>query len=93
MFINIKIFKTTLSCNKKYLVYNKRHFKDYRVNLSNSECLLNIGNGPQSGPTFYSKAEGGGPLRGPSFYNGTKGRKVAHEFIVRPKAAKWLSIV
>ena len=40
-----------------------------RVNLPNIGCLLNIGNGPQSGP---------------SIYNGTKGRKVAHHCVERP---------
>ena len=29
-----------------------------RVKSPNSGCLLNIGNGPQSGPPLYSKAEG-----------------------------------
>ena len=40
---------------------------------SNSGCLLNIGNGPQSGPALYSKA---------------KGREVAHQFIMVCNAAK-----
>ena len=44
-----------------------------RVNSPNSGCLLNIGNGPQSGPPLYCKA---------------KGREVAYQFIMGPKAAK-----
>ena len=45
-----------------------------KVNSPNSGCLLNIGNGPQSGPQFYSKA---------------KGREAAHHCLVKPRAAKW----
>ena len=48
------------------------------VNSPNSGCLIDIGNGPQSGPPLYSKA---------------KGREVAHQFIMRPEAAKWFIIV
>ena len=50
----------------------------HRVNSPNSGCLPNIGYGP---------------LSGSSIYNGTKGRKVAHQFVMRPKAAKRLFIV
>ena len=46
--------------------------KEYRVNSPNTGCLPNIRNGPQSGPPLYSKA---------------KGREVAHQFIMGPKAA------
>ena len=48
------------------------------VNSPNSGCLLNIGNGPQSGTPLHSKA---------------KGRDAAHQFIMGPKAATWLIIV
>ena len=41
-----------------------------RVNSPNSGCLLNIGNGPQSGPPLYTKA---------------KGCESAHQFIMGPK--------
>ena len=49
-----------------------------RVISPNSGCLLNIGNGPQSGQPLYSKP---------------KGRDAAHQFITGPMAAKWLIIV
>ena len=62
-----------------------------KVNSPNTGCLPNIGNGPQSGPPLYSKAEG--RFAALSFYNGTKGRKAAQQFLVRPKAVEWLSIV
>ena len=42
-----------------------------RVNSPNSGCLLNIGNGPHSGPPMYSMA---------------KAREAAHQFIMGPKA-------
>ena len=45
-----------------------------RVNALNSGSVLNIGNGPHSGPSLYSN---------------TKGRQVAYQFILDPKAAKW----
>ena len=45
-----------------------------RVNSPNTGCLLNIGNGPQSGPPLYSKAEG---------------RKVAQKCVERPKSGIW----
>ena len=44
------------------------------VNSPNSGCLLNIGNGPQSGPPLYSEA---------------KVREGAPQFRIGPKAAKW----
>ena len=54
---------------------NKQKFISLnRVFSPNSGCLLNIGNGPQSGPALYSKA---------------KGREAAYQFIMGPKAAKW----
>ena len=49
-----------------------------KINSPNSGCLLNIGTGPESGPRLYSEA---------------KGRKGAHQFIMGPRAAKWLIIV
>ena len=49
-----------------------------RVNALSFGSVLNIGNGPQCGQ---------------SVYNGAKGRKAAHQFVMRPKAAKWLIIV
>ena len=49
-----------------------------RVNSLNSGSVLNIGNGPLSDPSVYIEA---------------KGRKAAHQFLMRPKAAKWLIIV
>ena len=49
-----------------------------RVNSPNSGFLLNIGNEPRSGPLLYSKA---------------KGREAAHQFVMGPKAVKWLIIV
>ena len=49
-----------------------------RVNSPNSGCLLNIGNGPQSGPPFYIEA---------------KGREAANQCVLQPKAAKWLNTV
>ena len=54
------------------------HNHSIRVNSPDSACLLDIGNGPQSGP---------------SNFNGTKGRKAAHQIVIWPKAAKWLIIV
>ena len=39
----------------------------YRVKSPNSGCLLDIGNGSQSGPPLYKKA---------------KGREAAHQFIM-----------
>ena len=50
----------------------------YRVNSPNTGCLSNIGNGPQSGPPLYGKAEG---------------RFAALHFIMGRRAAKWLIIV
>ena len=43
------------------------------VNSPNSGCLINIENGPQSGPPLYSM---------------TKGHEVAHQFIIGSKAAR-----
>ena len=37
-----------------FLEYNINEL--YRVNSPNFGCLINIGNGPHSGPPFYSKA-------------------------------------
>ena len=34
------------------------HISRFRVNSPNTGCLPNIGNGPQSGPPLYGKAEG-----------------------------------
>ena len=48
-----------------------------RVNSPNSGCLVDIGNGPQSGPALFSKA---------------KGREAAHQFIMGPKAASGPSV-
>ena len=51
-----------------------------RVHSLNSGCLLNIGNGPQSGQPLYSEA------KGPSVCNANaaKGRNVAHHCVERP---------
>ena len=49
---------------------NKRN----RVNSRNFGCLLNTGNGPQSGP---------------SVFNAAKGRKVALHCVERPKSGIW----
>ena len=58
---------------KEELINGKEIYK-YILFLPNSGCLINIGNGPQSGPPLYSKA---------------KGREAAHQIIMGPKAAKW----
>ena len=62
-------FSQSLSCKNKWN-FNTEYYnydylrvfylKDYiyRVNSPNTGCLPNIGNGPQSGPPLYSKAEG-----------------------------------
>ena len=63
---------------KSRLYFIEFHFNRYdRANSPNSGCLLNIGNGPQSGPPLYSKP---------------KGRKAVHLFVIRLKAAKWVII-
>ena len=47
-----------------------------RANSLNSGCLLNIRNGPQSGPPLYSKANQ--LIMGPNVFNVGKRCKVAH---------------
>ena len=51
----------------------KQIYYRYRVNSPNTGCLPTIGNGPQSGPPLYSKAEG---------------RFAALHFIIGRRAAK-----
>ena len=59
--------------NSNFVYLNVNYFM-VRVNLPNSGCLLNIGNGPQSGP---------------SVCNAPKGREVAHHCLEMPKSGIW----
>ena len=72
-------FLITLNVNKNieafcshsdnYLQYSlDEWFFCYRVNALDSGSVVNIGNGPPSGPSLYSR---------------TMGRKVAYQFIMR----------
>ena len=56
-----------------YTVRNCKLVVMYTVNTLNSGSELNIGYGPQSGPSLYSEA---------------KGRDAAHQLIIGPKPAK-----
>ena len=62
-----------------------------KVNSPKPGCLLNIGNGPQSGPPLYSKAKAQEVAH--QFIMGPKAALLPVNFVLQPKAAKWLIIV
>ena len=69
------------------------------VNSPNSGCLLNIGNGPQSGPHCIVRPSAAKwpinlwwdqkPQSNPSVCNAANGRKVAHRCAERPISGIW----
>ena len=65
--------------------------KNSGVNSLNSGSVLKNGNGPQSGPSLYSGAQGRYAAH-QLIYSGAKAREVANQCSMWPKAAKWLII-